>query len=284
MKIRRGFTLIELLVVIAIISLLLSVIVPAIRMAKRKAASAVCLTNVKNLSLGWYLYQEDNSGEIMWAAMEDVGTLASAERGWIGTPHTLNDKFSSSLNIYQTSPAVTDEDEIRGVEKGVLYPYVKTSDAYHCPADKYRKGPDGTYLYVSYCLSAALYGKTNPSYNRQIKKFTQITSPSMRYNFVESGEKERGNWIAGGHFIMATPEYGDGGYGWWSPIAINHGDSSVFGFCDGHASCRKWRDQDTFEHYAATINDIYYGKRIPEGQMGDDLSFLARGWAYRYRP
>ena len=147
-------------------------------------------------------------------------------------PHTLNDKFSSSLNIYQTSPAVTDEDEIRGVEKGVLYPYVKTSDAYHCPADKYRKD-----LTVHTYMSAIVYrlhcmGKTNPSYNRQIKKLPNHLT-CMRYNFVESGEKERGNlWIAGGHFIMATPVW-DGGYGWWSPIAINHGDSSVFGFVTG---------------------------------------------------
>ena len=52
---RKGFTLIELLVVIAIIALLLAIIVPAVKMAKRKAASAVCLTNVKNLSVAWYM-------------------------------------------------------------------------------------------------------------------------------------------------------------------------------------------------------------------------------------
>jgi prepilin-type N-terminal cleavage/methylation domain-containing protein/prepilin-type processing-associated H-X9-DG protein len=288
MKSRSGFTLIELLVVIAIIALLLSVIIPALSMVKKKAASVVCMTNVKNLSLGWYLYQEDNGGIIMSARMENVGTQAAAKEGWIGQPHTASDVSASSLTLSQTAP-VTDEDEIRGIRQGVLYPYVKASDTYHCPADKLRMGPDTTRLYTSYCVPECLYGMTNKTsllYSRQIKKFNEITSPAMRYNFVESGETLRGNWIIAGHFVMATPEYGDGGYGWWSPIAINHGDSSVFGFCDGHAEIKKWHDADTFAHYAATETSTGYGKRMPTNQMGmgDDLSFLARGWAYRYRP
>jgi prepilin-type N-terminal cleavage/methylation domain-containing protein/prepilin-type processing-associated H-X9-DG protein len=288
MNIKKGFTLIELLVVIAIIGLLLSIIIPSLNMAKRKATSAVCMTNVKNMSLGWYSYQEDHHGRIMSARMEDVGSQSSARNGWIGAPHTASDTSSTSLDLYQVAPPVTDEDEIRGIEQGVLFPYLKSSNVYHCPGDKLRLGPDSTRLYVSYCVPECLYGRTNSSdslYNKQIIKFNELTSPGMRYNFVESGERVRGNWIAAGHFVMATPEYGDGGYGWWSPIAINHGDSSVFGFCDGHASIQKWHDQDTFEHYAATQTNPSYGKRMPtNGQMGDDLGFLARGWPYRARP
>jgi prepilin-type N-terminal cleavage/methylation domain-containing protein len=279
---KRAFTLIELLVVIAIISLLLSIIVPSLGLVKKKAASVVCMINVKNLSLGWYSYQNESKGEIMSARMEEVGLDTSAKEGWIGMPFSSTGVVAS---LYQTTPVVTDEDEIRGVSQGVLFDYIKASDTYHCPADKLRKGPDGTELYVSYCVPECLYGTTGSGgaqYNLQIKRFNEITSPSTRYNFVESGEKVRGNWIAAGHFVMATPEYGDGGYGWWSPIAINHGDASVFGFCDGHAKSQKWVDKDTFDHYDATLNETYYGKRMPEnGKMGVDLEFLARGWAYR---
>lgn len=286
-EMKKAFTLIELLVVIAIIALLLSIIVPSLGLAKKKAASVVCMTDVKHMSLAWYMYQNESGGEIMSAQMEDVGTETPAREGWIGVPHTASDASGTSLSLYQKTPPVMDEDEIRGIKQGVLFPYLKDPGVYHCPADKLRKGPDDTGLYTSYCVPACLYGtKTQNSspdslYNRQIKKFNEITSPAVRYNFVESGETIRGNWIGAGHFVMATPEYGDGGYGWWSPIAINHGDASIFGFCDGHAESRKWQDQDTFDHYAATLTGTYYGKRMT---TGEDIDFLARGWAYRCKP
>jgi len=59
-----GFTLIELLVVIAIIALLLSVIVPALRLAKEKAKDLSCRANVKSLSQGFRLHTETNDGKI----------------------------------------------------------------------------------------------------------------------------------------------------------------------------------------------------------------------------
>ena len=48
---KGAFTLIELLVVIAIIALLLSIIVPSLQTAKKKAAGAVCMSRERNLVL-----------------------------------------------------------------------------------------------------------------------------------------------------------------------------------------------------------------------------------------
>lgn len=64
MKNPRAFTLIELLVVIAIIALLLSIMVPALSMAKEKAHNLLCRTNVRALSLGFRVYAESNDGKI----------------------------------------------------------------------------------------------------------------------------------------------------------------------------------------------------------------------------
>ena len=61
----RGFTLIELLVVIAIIAMLLSILMPALNIAKRKAQGVVCLANLNGLSKGWYIYSIDNDGRIV---------------------------------------------------------------------------------------------------------------------------------------------------------------------------------------------------------------------------
>jgi len=59
---QRGFTLIELLVVIAIIALLMSILMPALQKVKRQARSAVCQMNLKQWSLIWSIYCNDNNG------------------------------------------------------------------------------------------------------------------------------------------------------------------------------------------------------------------------------
>jgi len=205
----------------------------------------------------------------------------SCNKGWIGQPHTANDINNSSLGISQTSPAVTDEDEIRGASKGKLYPYVESPDMYHCPADKLRMGPDGTRLYVSYSIARCLNGDTPDT---QINMFHEITSPGTRYNFVENGEANRGNWIMGGSFVIAAPEWGAPGYGLWAPVAISHGDSNTFGFVDGHAEVKKWHDNAIFEHYKKTENQppgSSYGQRMVPGSA--DVAWLGKGWAYRYK-
>jgi len=61
---KRAFTLIELLVVIAIIALLLSIIVPALRIAKEKAKNLSCRANVRSLSQALRLYSEQSGGRM----------------------------------------------------------------------------------------------------------------------------------------------------------------------------------------------------------------------------
>ena len=76
-KAKPGFTLIELLVVVAIIAVLISILLPALSLAREQARNLVCLSNLKQFGLSWQMYERDfgtlvpmyrgpKSGEIFW--------------------------------------------------------------------------------------------------------------------------------------------------------------------------------------------------------------------------
>src|SRR5205085_175582 len=55
----RAFTLIELLVVIAIIAILAAILFPVFAQAREKARAITCVSNMKELTLGWLMYVQD---------------------------------------------------------------------------------------------------------------------------------------------------------------------------------------------------------------------------------
>ena len=59
---KTAFTLIELLVVVAIISLLVAILVPALKKARDLAQSTVCLSNEHQISIAMATYQSDYDG------------------------------------------------------------------------------------------------------------------------------------------------------------------------------------------------------------------------------
>src|ERR1041385_483386 len=56
---KQGFTLIELLVVIAVIAILAALLFPVFAQAREKARQTSCLSNMKQINLGWMMYMQD---------------------------------------------------------------------------------------------------------------------------------------------------------------------------------------------------------------------------------
>jgi prepilin-type processing-associated H-X9-DG protein len=167
-----------------------------------------------------------------------------------------------------------------------LHPYLKAPKVFNCPADKVKSLYDGGEKFVTYAIPSCLYGfgGTDSYFKYQVKLYSEITSPSDRYNFVETAEER--NYTIAGHFVLGAPEYRSGGaWAWWGPMAINHGDSSVLGFCDGHAEIHKWQDAFTKQRVSKLSQkktDLYNIEDAPADQQ-TDIMFMAKGWAYRYK-
>ena len=110
---QTAFTLIELLVVIAIIALLLSVLIPALNLAKERAKSIQCKANLKSQLVAMKLYLEENDSEypLSFEYIIDgyTGPLA----------HQWHDR--------NADPAVNPQYE------GAIWPYIETMKSSMCP-------------------------------------------------------------------------------------------------------------------------------------------------------
>jgi prepilin-type N-terminal cleavage/methylation domain-containing protein len=97
MRYKKAFTLIELLVVIAIIALLLSIIMPALNKVKQRARGIQCMSNMKQQSLIFTLYTNDNDGR-----------YPEHKNAW---PHFPKDSLSADTRIafdpYVEDPYIT---------------------------------------------------------------------------------------------------------------------------------------------------------------------------------
>jgi len=89
---KKAFTLIELLVVIAVIAVLMAILMPALHCAREQGKRIVCQSNLKQMSLAWIMYAQENDGKIMSGNPGTSPRAGSRVTGSRYAPTTLEGK------------------------------------------------------------------------------------------------------------------------------------------------------------------------------------------------
>lgn len=131
---RRGFTLIELLVVIAIIAILASILFPVFAKAREKARQSSCMSNLKQLDMGFMQYTQDYDEQLPRAT---AGAASAA-------PLAPSSAWMSAKVANVWDPTY-----------GSIYPYVKNSQIYICPSRKSYTPSNCTYSMNSQCAGVS---------------------------------------------------------------------------------------------------------------------------------
>ncbi len=258
MRARKAFTLIELLVVIAIIAILMAILIPTLNRAREGGKRASCLSNLKQLTLAWNMYADENDDKLVNGATDCTDVENTT---WAAPPVFTHRNELAWVDDFDTENW---DIQIQGIRRGALYPYLKTEKLYRCPTGK--RGQALTYS-IMFSMNGVAYNWSQEK-GVSVKKRTEIRPNSaQRLVLIDEGRMTTDSYA-----VWYRAEE------WFDSPPVRHGDGVTISFADGHVEHWRWKGTDTIKHardFEYKPPDVHWKPTTDQGF--DDLYKMQRG-------
>ena len=217
---RRAFSLVELLVVLGVIALLAAILLPTLSRARRSAAAARCLANLRNLQAAHWMYINEFKGRLIQAGLAHSGAGGDESVAWI---NTLQRYYDAPLLL--RSPG---------------------DDSPHWPGGQPVPGSAGQFRRTSYGINNFLDAATCP-WGGPYLRINQVPRASATVHFVlmaatgpfaGADHPHVENWVSNIP-VQASRQLAIDVYG-GPPHSFD--SLSNYGFLDGHAETARFGD------------------------------------------
>lgn len=249
-----GFTLVELLVVIAVIALLMAILLPALTKAKEMGKRVACLSNLKQLTLAWMAYADNNEGKLVNGNTVGISFPAYACPDCTPTQYCKAVAPSTGDNLGElpwigngNAATATVDPTARecgykcAMDTGALWKYLRNYKSYRCMTGE--KDELITYTIVD-GANGRKEGRGNGISNAEWNKYmSQIRKSALKLVFIDEGRVTPDSYAVN----FNNPGWCSPAESWFDPPMVRHGDGTTFSFADGHAEYKKWGDKQTID-------------------------------------
>jgi prepilin-type N-terminal cleavage/methylation domain-containing protein/prepilin-type processing-associated H-X9-DG protein len=271
MKRSGAFTLIELLVVMSMIALLMGILLPALQKARAQAKSAVCMSNLRQLTLAWTAYAEDNDGKLVngssgYAKNKDGTWIGTAQPPWVKGDFIIPAQRAGKLDLaraYLKSPDETTligDEVVRGTN--LLYPYCRNVKFFKCPSGTRNQ-------VITYQITDSMNGAATWATAKQghiggpvVKQLSDLTRAGERFVWLDEGHTGLDTWTV----KYDLPE-------WHDPVPVRHNIGTNWSYADGHAVYRKWVSRATLEFASLAVTGDHVPNSIRSQPCNKDLEW-----------